>query len=245
MIINVHAGHNPDGKAGSGAVGLLKESTQTRRVKRYVVKYLKAAGQIVYDCTCNNGVNQADVLEKIVAKCNAHDVDIDIAIHFNSGAADKKGDGNTTGTECYVYDKNPEIVKTAENVCKEISKLGFRNRGVKQRPELYVLNATKAPAILIECCFVDDKDDVKLYHAKKMAKAIVMGILNADSFKVKSVKNGVYLRVKPGKNVEKTGRMEKGTVCNISKVQFVGGILYGYVKKYKSWISLVHTTHVS
>ena len=32
--------------------------------------------------------------------------------------------------------------------------------------------------MLIECCFVDDKDDVALYDYKKMAKAIGEGILN-------------------------------------------------------------------
>lgn len=31
--------------------------------------------------------------------------------------------------------------------------------------------------MLIECCFVDDKDDVKLYDAKRMAAAIVIGII--------------------------------------------------------------------
>ena len=32
------------------------------------------------------------------------------------------------------------------------------------------------PAMLIECCFVDDKDDVELYDYKSMAEAIVYGI---------------------------------------------------------------------
>ena len=30
--------------------------------------------------------------------------------------------------------------------------------------------------MLIECCFVDDKDDVQLYDCQKMAEAIVYGI---------------------------------------------------------------------
>lgn len=48
---------------------------------------------------------------------------------------------------------------------------------MKTRTDLYVLRKTNAPAMLIECCFVDDKDDVKLYDAKRMAEAIVHGIL--------------------------------------------------------------------
>ena len=57
-----------------------------------------------------------------------------------------------------------------------IAALGFKNRGVKINKKLYVLNHTKAPAMLIECCFVDDKDDVVLYDYKSIATAIVYGI---------------------------------------------------------------------
>ena len=68
--INVHAGHNPDGKNGSGVIGLIKESTEARKVKKQVIKYLRLWGCKVYDCTVDNGKNQKDVLEKIVKKCN-------------------------------------------------------------------------------------------------------------------------------------------------------------------------------
>ena len=157
MKINVHAGHNPDGKIACGAVGLIKESTQSRKVKGYVIKYLKAAGHTVYDCTCNNGTSQSDVLNRIGTKCNAHMVDLDVSIHFNSGANDRNGNGKNTGTEVYVYDKSSDSYKAAENICKEISKLGFANRGVKTRTDLYVLNHTapaRKKALLVECCFV-------------------------------------------------------------------------------------------
>lgn len=33
MKINVHAGHNPDGKVSCGAIGLIKESTEAKKVK--------------------------------------------------------------------------------------------------------------------------------------------------------------------------------------------------------------------
>ena len=47
---------------------------------------------------------------------------------------------------------------------------------MKARPDLSVLRNTKAPALLVECCFVDDKDDVQLYDCLRMADAIVYGI---------------------------------------------------------------------
>lgn len=177
MKINIHAGHNPDGKVACGAVGILKESTEARKVKNEVVRLLREKGHTVYGCTCNDGTSQSDVLNKIVAKCNKHRVDLDVSIHFNAGAGDKSGNGKTTGTEVYVYSANSKAKPYAERVCKAIAELGFKNRGVKISTSLYFLRKTNAPAMLIECCFVDDADDAKLYNYKKMAAAIVKGIL--------------------------------------------------------------------
>lgn len=178
MKINVHAGHNPDGKIACGAVGLIKESTEARKVKDLVIKYLKQLGHTVYDCTVSNGTSQNDVLKKIVAKCNVHKVDLDVSIHFNSGAKDKKGNKKTTGTEIYIYSLSNKAKSYAQRTVTAIASLGFKNRGVKRSLTLYFLRKTKSPAMLIECCFVDDKDDTTLYSADKMARAIVKGITN-------------------------------------------------------------------
>lgn len=175
MRINIHAGHNPDGMTACGAVGLIRESTEARAVKDRVVVQLTAMGHTVHDCTCNNGTSQQDVLKRIVAACNAHEVDLDVSIHFNA-AANPEPDGKTTGTEVLVYDKTSKSVPWAQQIADSIAALGYRNRGVKERPGLYVLKHTKAPALLIECCFVDDPDDVAIYNADRMAAAIVAGI---------------------------------------------------------------------
>lgn len=176
MRINVHAGHNPAGKVACGAVGLINESTENRRVKDEVIAQLQALGHTVYDCTENNGTGQADVLRKIVTRCNQHAVDLDVSIHFNSGAGDQGGNGKTTGVEAYVYSASGAAKPYADKICQAIADLGFRNRGVKYSTSLYVLKYTVSPAVLVECCFVDDKDDVELYDYRKMAAAIVKGI---------------------------------------------------------------------
>lgn len=203
MKINIHAGHNPDGKVACGAVGLIKESTEARKVKDEIIKILKSEGHTVYDCTCENGTSQSDVLKKIVAKCNSRSVDLDVSIHFNSGSSDKKGNGKTTGTEVLVYSLNGKSFPHAEKTLKKISAIGFKIRGVKERKDLYVLKHTKSPAMLVECCFVDDKDDVELYDYKKMAKAIAEGILNKDicteEKKYKIVLSGSYEKARAKK----------------------------------------------
>ncbi|HBF6046655.1 N-acetylmuramoyl-L-alanine amidase [Clostridioides difficile] len=200
-ILNIHGGHNPKGKIACGATGLIDESLEDRKVKDEVVSILRANSKTVYDCTVENGTSKTDVLKKIVSKCNSHKVDLDISIHFNSGAKDEKGNGKTTGVEVFIY--NEKTREVATKICESISKLGFKNRGVKIDKDLYVLRNTKAPAILIECCFVDDRDDVELYNYKSMSKAIVEAILN------KKINNG-------GKKMHKYTIVYEGEIDKIS-----------------------------
>ncbi len=93
-------------------------------------------------------------------------------------ANDERGNGNTTGVEVLVYKLGGEAEKVSKRVVNQIAKLNLKNRGVKVRNNLAFLKNTKATSLLIECCFVDDKDDVNAYNYKTMAKAIVEGILN-------------------------------------------------------------------
>lgn len=186
MRINIHAGHNPDNKIGSGAVGLIKESTEARRVKDQVMSLLKIKGHTVFDCTVNDGKNQSDVLSKIVKKCNANKVDLDVSIHFNSGRNDYKGNGSVGGTEVFIYSTTSGALVPAQRIVRNISKLGYPIRDdrikddVKTSTSLYVLKNTKSPAVLVECCFVDDADDVSRYDLNKMANAIANGIMGKN-----------------------------------------------------------------
>lgn len=174
---NIHAGHCPQGKGAYGAVGILKESVEDRLVKDEAIRLFKSQGHTVYDCTCEENTTQNGCLQKIVAKCNQHSVALDISIHLNSGRNDYKGDGKAGGVEVYNYDNRTKAI--SDRICKNISTaLGITNRGSKESKNLYVLNNTKSPAILVECCFVDDRDDANRWDAKKCAKAIVEGVLN-------------------------------------------------------------------
>ena len=186
MNFNIHAGHNPDGKIACGASGYIKESTEARNVTRDVIAELKRRGHNAYDCTCNNGTGQTDVLRKICNKANARKVDCDVSIHFNSS----NGQGN--GTE--VLYKTSNGSKWATKVQKSIVKgCGFKDRGIKKRDNLYYLNNTKNVAILIEVCFVDNKADVNKYNSKKVAKAIVDGLVGEEKGSVKMDKVIAYV----------------------------------------------------
>lgn len=171
MVINVHAGHNSHGKVACGAVGLISESLENRRVKDLVVDELRRMGHTVYDCTTEDGTSQTDVLTRIIRKCNAHKVDLDVSIHFNASSS-----AQANGAEVYVYSDESKAVSTARETLNAICSLGFRNRGVKTNSKLAFLRRTSAPAMLIECCFVSSEKDVSLYNPHEMAAAIVYGI---------------------------------------------------------------------
>lgn len=162
---NVHGGHN---KKVPGASGYLDEVTEDRKVKDAVIKYLRAAGHTVYDCTDDAGTTQSKNLANIVAKCNAHSgITLDISIHLNAGG----GNGDEV---LYTSSKGKAF---AEKVSAAVANaLKIRNRGAKKRDNLYVLNHTTAPAILVECCFVDSKTDKSKWNVDKCAKAIVEAV---------------------------------------------------------------------
>ena len=178
--VTVHGGHNPHGKIACGASDYIDESREDRIITKKVIRLLKKNRIKAYNCTVNNGTSQTDVLRKICAKCNSKTRDIDISIHFNSAAHQKVTDRKTTGTEVWVRDTSGVKGDLAKRICNQLSKVGFKNRGVKTTSGLWVLNKTTKPALLIEVCFVSDPDDAKLYKKNRdaVAKAIVQAILN-------------------------------------------------------------------
>lgn len=173
---NIHAGHAPYGSGGAyGAVGILNESVENRKVKDLLIQKLKDRGHTVYDTTCDKGLNQSGVLKEIVRNCNAHPVDLDISLHLDSGRNDYVGNGSTGGCTVYGYDNSTCSIGTSI-VTSIRDALGINSRGYKTTHSLYVLNNTKSSAILIECAFVDDKDDAQAWDVEKCAEAIANGI---------------------------------------------------------------------
>ena len=83
---------------------------------------------------------------------------------------------------------------------------------VKTDSQLYVLRNTKAPAVLIECCFVDDMDDAKLYDADKMANAIINGVVKVLGGKQTATKPSAKPTASASKPAQTTTHKVGGTV---------------------------------
>lgn len=167
MRINVHAGHN---FKVPGASGVFSETTEDRKVKDLVISKLRAVGHTVYDCTDEDSGTVSGNLSGIVAKCNAHAVDLDVSIHFNCY------NGSAHGTEVFIYNWGTAAEPYAQRIVDRIGELGYTKRGVKTNPSLYVLRHTSSPALLVECCFCDNAGDASRYTAEMMANAIVAGV---------------------------------------------------------------------
>ncbi len=188
MRIGIDCGHTASGP-GAGAVGYLNESRETRAVGQALIELLRAMGHTVYDCTNNEAPSVSANLSRIVAAANSRELDAFYSIHFNAGGGRGSELYTITGTE------TPE----AARILEALTELGFRNRGTKRGSHLYVVHRTKAPATLIEVCFVDSMEDAALYQslgAKAVAAAICKGITGRELTKKEALTVSEYQELK-------------------------------------------------
>jgi N-acetylmuramoyl-L-alanine amidase len=153
MKIVISSAH---GKLVRGAAGYLDEVDESRRVVEEVAEQLRQMEVEVVVFHDDLSTTQSENLETIVNVHNGHDRDLDVSIHFNAFEETEAPMG------CEVlYVSEPEL---AETVSAAIALAGdLINRGPKYRNDLYFLNNTEAPAILIEVCFVDSSADSVCY----------------------------------------------------------------------------------
>ncbi|HBF8216029.1 TPA: N-acetylmuramoyl-L-alanine amidase, partial [Clostridioides difficile] len=157
MKIAIVPGHTLSGK-GTGATGYIDEGKENRILTDLIVKWLKQGGAIVYTGKVDKSNNYLAEQCKIA---NRQNVDLAVQIHFNAN----KTTLNPMGTETIYKTNNGKVY--AERVNDKLATV-FENRGAKSDVRgLYWLKHTKAPAILIEVCFVDSKADTDYYIKNK------------------------------------------------------------------------------
>jgi len=153
MKIAISSGH---GKYVRGASGLIDEVEQARRV-------VDRLGELIPEALIfheNTATTQEQNLKNITNWHNAQfdgDADLHVSVHFNAYM-------NTTsamGTECLWVTQEDVATRVALAISNAS---GLINRGAKYRSDLWFLNKTNAPAILLEVCFVDSTIDVECYQ---------------------------------------------------------------------------------
>lgn len=176
MKILLIAGH---GAGDPGAIGTLngktyKEADLTREVVNAVAEKMGDydAEVDIYDQSRNAYTDYQRGTLSGLAKFEQYDFVLEV--HFNAFKEDA-GNGETKGVEIYALSGS----QIEPNICKNIEALGFKNRGVKSNGYAVISTARRkgARAALLEVCFIDDADDLKLYLSKKdqVAEAIVKG----------------------------------------------------------------------
>jgi N-acetylmuramoyl-L-alanine amidase len=168
MRVVISSGH---GKYVRGASGLIDEVDEARKVVPEVASWLTVNGHQVIEFHDDVSTTQQQNLNTIVNYHNKQTRDLDVSVHFNAYVPTDGG----RGTEV-LYLTHQQL---ATDVAKAISDAsGLINRGAHKRSDLYFLNGTTEPAILIEVCFVDAAADVEQYqrHFKQICRAIAQTI---------------------------------------------------------------------
>jgi N-acetylmuramoyl-L-alanine amidase len=169
--IVISSGH---GQKVRGASGILDEVDEARRVVESVADILRNQDVDVKTFHDDNSDSQDENLGAIVDFHNACDRELDVSVHFNA----YQDTDQAMGTEVlYVSDD-----ALANKVADAIASCGFVNRGAKHRDDLYFLNNTEQPAILIEVCFVDSTADAELYREQftSICRAIANALLENE-----------------------------------------------------------------
>ena len=171
MKIGLRGGHSPNCK---GAIGILDEQAEVRKIYNALVPMLQKAGHTIIDCNSNSDNVNGELTEG-TNKANENACDMYITIHMNASSG---GIGN--GTECWLYNGDNDVMNTiADRINSNFAAEGYGNRGRKYSTGLHDLCASSMPAMIIETMFCDNTHDTELYKkigANGIAEMIASGI---------------------------------------------------------------------
>ena len=182
------------GGADSGAVG--KNGSLEKALNLSIAKAcgaeLKRHGVTVQ---LSRTKDENDPVSEEVAECNSFAPDLAVDIHNNAGGG--------TGAETYYTIGGGTGKQLAEHILTQLASVGHRPRGAKTRTnasgsDYYAfIRETKAPAVIVECAFVDS-DDIALIDTETertaVGKAIAKGILKTLGIAYKAEKTATEAR---------------------------------------------------
>ena len=177
MKIALAVGHTASGTVGSGAIGFLNESNETRKIVPIIADYLNKIGHTTKILRVDKG--NSYLYEDCHVRANQSNgwgADLYVEVHLNCS-----DNPNANGTEVIV---SPKASSTSISYAKKVNNSLVKELATFDRTfgsgyktsSLIVLNKTNCPAILIEPLFVGNKGDVSKYSADKVAYAIAKGI---------------------------------------------------------------------
>lgn len=190
MKVCLDAGHSQAKDTGGdpGACnGVYWESVAALDIVRKLGNMFANAGvEVLYTRT---GGRPNLTLKERCRIANDNDADCFISIHLNS--ADNK---SASGIETLRYPSCGYVTKrlAADVQDKLVEAMGWKDRGVKERGNLYVLKHTKCPAILAEVGFISNDEQCRElfedYNQFKIAQAIFLATMKVFEAKYESTR---------------------------------------------------------
>ena len=178
VFIGVGHGGTDSGAIGRG--GALEKDLNLSIAKACKAALVRSGVQV----RLSREKDEGDTVAQEVAECNSFAPDLAVDIHNNAGGGD--------GAEAYHTKSGGTGKKLAENILAQLAALGQKNRGAKTRlnssgADYYAfIRQTKAPAVIVECAFVDS-DDIALIDTEAertaVGEAIARGILHTLGIK--------------------------------------------------------------
>lgn len=254
MKILLISGHGDGDPGASSKFGV--EATETVVMVQKIKETLGNYAQVDLYPTNRNAFKD---LGKGCCQVNFGDYDYVLEVHFNSCVNDLAGDGKTTGTEIYVTTAE-KTVGVEMKIVEKIAALGLKNRGVK-RTNWRVIARAKASgtsSALLEVCFIDDKDDMQIYTAKKDQIAAAVATAIAEQFGLKksgnsgnqgskgitvgstvTIKDGaVYGGLSSARGKTVPAAQRGGKKHTVDKIQVNNGVQEARLKDITSWVAV-------
>ena len=179
--IYIDQGHNPSGfNTGAEGNGFYEQD----------ITY--EVGVLLYDLLAMNpsftprlsrptpstvlGTSNSSSLTERVRQANTWGADIFLSLHTNAAENNR-----ASGSEALIYSRSSTVAyNLATDILEQLNLVtGLRNRGVIERPGLYVLKRTQMPAVLVEMGFISNSYDAELmaYSPGLFAEGIYRGIV--------------------------------------------------------------------
>ncbi|EHK2347922.1 N-acetylmuramoyl-L-alanine amidase [Clostridium perfringens] len=182
MKIAVRGGHNFKAK---GALGIIDETIENRKVYKALIKYLNIAGHNVIDVTPGECDINTD-LYLGVQKAKDNNSELFLSIHFDKAYDRYEG---ALGTGTWIYGRGGKAEIYAKRIVDNLSKgTGLKNIGVKENSKLYELRKTSMPVVLVEVCFCEATEDVRIYREKGPD---LIGKLIAEAINEKEIEENI------------------------------------------------------
>ena len=173
--VYVGIGH---GGSDSGAVGNgFKEKDLTLSIGKYCNERLRQYG---IETKISRTTDVDSSINSKVAASNAFKADVCMDIHINAGGGD--------GSEVYYSHVSPNGKRLAQAIVDSMLKIGQNTRGIKTKLDtdgtdyFGMIRMTDAPAVLVECAFIDNATDIKIINTEAKRKtfgyAIADGVAN-------------------------------------------------------------------